>query len=226
VGNLHLIDANLKEKPAYALVHKDNYENNNIINMSYSMDDSDRYHKYIVHGKTALLVPGKKKPKWKKGVYGSAIAYDKNVRSSRVLEIRAETNSADAALLQKRANWEASFRKARAISYSCSTYGFMYQGKIFDFNRTVWVEDSVANLKMTMLIKGFTFNYGPKGSTTDLEMAPLDAFTFDPIDFSAEGVSRKVKERHKKLPKQPAKAKPKALPEPTQADVNNATKGN
>lgn len=193
-GNILLLDADTKSKPKLQLINKMGSANNNFTSMSYSCDNHERYNKYVVHGKTSLLKPGKRKAHYVKDEFGVGVAYDHDIRTSRVIDIKVETNTADKHLLNKRAQWEASCRKARAIKYSCTTYGFKNNNQLYNFNTMVSVDDEVSGLKTNLLITGFTYNYnGQAGSSTSLELSLPDAFSLDPIDFGAPGVAGKVK---------------------------------
>lgn len=185
----------------------------NIKAASATYDLKNRFHKYVVLGshKGKDDLSGKAAA----GVLGQAI--DEEIqRSRRVLVIRPEGN-VTTAQATRRAEWEATVRKARSASVSITVPGWkMGTGELWPLNRLVKVYSPRLELGATikadnlaikvddptgsarralidssgvpMLITGVTYSVDVSGGqTTQLELRPPGAFNPDPV-FVGPGI--------------------------------------
>jgi len=158
--------------------------NNNVTTGSGIDDDSNRFYKYIVRSQANPSATGYAGTDEDiAGVVG--IAFDDDIRKNRVLEINAE-QSMDKPACEKRAQWEANIRRARAISAKYVIPGHSANGEVWRENRRVDVVDDFNDLRAQMTIKNVRFGYDlGGGSITTVSLSPPDAFELSPTQPGA-----------------------------------------
>lgn len=170
-------------------------EDNNIISSSAGYDYSQRFYKYIVYSQsntntqtTNVSIDN---------VSQKGVAYDDEIRESRVMVIKAN-NACASSNCQEIATLEANVRRANSLKYSCEVYGFETNNKeLWKINKLIQVSDVDADIDSELLIKGLTFNLGD-GSTTNIELALADAYTLQASLDEVNGRTNKTKKAKKK----------------------------
>ena len=190
-----------------ALINQINGRRNNVKAGSISYDLTNRFNKYVVRSQgnpssTELL-----------GEIGGDIleagegfasfestegeAIDSVIRSSRVMELQAESVSVNQTA-QERAEWESNIRRARSIVYSATMANLnSVPGQIFVPNVLIQVIDEFTDINSQMLIRRVIYNFSNSGGTTvNLELVPRDAYTLlaskNPIDAQHNQVGEDV----------------------------------
>lgn len=152
----------------------------NIISASASFDTRDRFSRYIVRGQDA----GTGKLPWNKTtskIQGEA--EDPGIERFRPLLIQAETN-ATIKTAQRRAEWEQTTRKARALTVTVTVEGWRQTD-----SDQLWAVNKIVNChipqfeieNLDLLIAGVEFTKGPGGTLTKLTLVPEDTFSIRPI---------------------------------------------
>lgn len=160
-------------------------EGTNLISASVEFDNMERFSEYHVKGQTTGLIGTEKDASQNKGV-----AYDKGIKRYRPTLIIAE-NSVDNDGAQKRAEFESTFRAAKASRVSAVVQGWKQRdGKLWATNQTVHIDSRSLGLKQDMLINRVKFDQSDNGRRVELELIRRDAFEFkteikeedDPLD--------------------------------------------
>lgn len=163
---------------------------NNTKNGKISYDFTKRYNKYIVRSQAnqaidgvdvAAVLPTPGQPDDLTDYQGTVgIAFDREIRSSRVLEMIAETASVNESN-QQRAIWEANIRRARSLVYSCEVNSlYTTAAKIYEPNKKIKVKDDFCKIDSIMLIRSVTYSLDPdSGTSVKLELVPSDAYTLE-----------------------------------------------
>jgi len=113
------------------------------------------------------------------------IAYDQGVPRYRPHTVIAES-ALDAAGAQRRAVWQAKFRAAQGTQLQVTVQGWRQsstaeaRGELWRVNRMVPVRSEWARIDQEMLIAGVTYELGPAGRLTRLELGPKDGYEPDP----------------------------------------------
>lgn len=91
---------------------------------------------------------------------------------------------------QDRAQWEASIRKTRSISYSVNVDGFLtYDGEMWELNRKVSVLDEFAGIDSTMLVNTVSYHQNlDKGSITTLGLVNPNSYSLSLSEPKAEKI--------------------------------------
>jgi len=147
-----------------------------------TFDNKKRYHKYIITDQANSMADyysgAKKSPKNDVNVKGQAI--DNNIRNTRVYYLSSD-DSGEAEDAQKRAEWEANFRRSQSIVYNCTVQGFKPklddETKIWMPNMLVKINDEAANLNATLLISSVQYLKDSNGSVCLLKCMTKEAFT-------------------------------------------------
>ena len=151
----------------------------NIKSASCSFDTRERFSRYIVRGQDA----GTGKAQWKKTagqIQGEA--QDAGILRSRPLLIQAETN-ATIKTAARRAQWEKTTRKARALGVSVVVEGWRQTG-----SDQLWTVNKIVNVyipqfeiqNLDLLIAGVEFTKDTNGTQTKLDLVPEDTFLVKP----------------------------------------------
>lgn len=150
-------------------------EGENILSISTSVDNSQRYSSYTVIGQS------QREQGWEGSVNDvSGKAADDGLDRERPLVIVAEgvTTNAQA---KARAQWEATIRAARSLTVSVVVQGWTDAvGKLWEPNRIVTLKAPNAGASGRLLISSTVFRKGANGTTTTLELRRPDAFTPEP----------------------------------------------
>ncbi len=184
-GNLILTRAGTTQAST-KLVHRvaeSGTEDNNILVSDVEYDDSKRFYLYRVHSQgnpSASANLGKTSNSEIVNRLGTA--NDLDVRHTRILDITAES-ATDTASLKERATWEATVRRARAISYSCTIQGHTItpNGKPWEPNLLVSINDEYALIAASLLIKSVNYILSlDDGNITQLELVHPDSYLPEP----------------------------------------------
>jgi prophage tail gpP-like protein len=162
-------------------------EGQNARDVDVTFDKTGRFAEYIILGQhassDAFFGPSATQIK--------ARAKDPGIkRSNRVLIIQPEANMTLASA-QRRVNWEATVRAARAMTLSCTVQGWTEKnGSLWAVNSVVPSVLPTARIKGDMLITGVTYGVADgEGTTTELQLKRPDAFDPEPI-VKPEGLWR------------------------------------
>ncbi len=151
----------------------------NIKRIGASYNVTDRFSTYTVRGQNATDGAGG----WKKSQPQiTAQASDGGIIRNRPLLLQAETN-ASAATCQKRAQWEATVRRARAVRSNVEVQGW-YQTdskKLWEINKIVNVNAPQVYIEnVDLLISSVEFVKNNSGTITNLELVPKDSYLPEP----------------------------------------------
>jgi prophage tail gpP-like protein len=150
----------------------------NILAGSGTFNRSGRYYRYVVRGQQAGsdLLYGEE-------CSTEAEAFDLSIRQARGLLIIAET-SVDIETAQRRVEWEAAVRRARGSALSVTVQGWRQRagGKLWKPNQIARVQSKTLRIDRDLLVASTRFRLDARnGSTTELELMPVDAFTPQPM---------------------------------------------
>jgi prophage tail gpP-like protein len=146
-------------------------EGKNIEAVDRTLDNASRFSRYIVKGQSA----GSDDFNGDDAAGPQAESTDSGITRDRPLMVMAEVAAAD---LQKRADWEANIRAARAESVRVTVAGWRQgDGTVWRFNRTASVDVPSLGINATLLIVGTRFTKDPESGThTTLLLMPKEAF--------------------------------------------------
>ena len=178
-GNI-VINAIGSETAETMLKNIDGAKDNNMRYSNFSSSSRHRFNKYIVRSMY----------KKSKGTTAPSvgIAYDNEIRSSRVITIMGSTSLTNAEC-KKRAEWEANIRKMKSFKYTAGVIGFRQKSDdikslgfagnpLWKINQMVMVQDQDSNIEDEMLIKTVVYNQSAdKGSTCDLTLVKKQYYT-------------------------------------------------
>tara|TARA_R110000803_G_scaffold162194_1_gene225799 strand:+ start:13307 stop:14428 length:1122 start_codon:yes stop_codon:yes gene_type:complete len=140
-----------------------------------TFDNSQRFSEYIVKGQQPGLVG-----KGKETTQSKATAKDNGVTRYRPTIILADQSS-DNDAAQKRANFESSFKSAKATKISCTVRDWRkISGDLWAVNELVFIDAKSIGVSGSFLIASVRFNLGDSGRSADLELVRKDAFNFLP----------------------------------------------
>jgi len=142
----------------------------NILKSTFLLDDSKRYNKYTVRSNNNVTA----KRKIKGNLNNKGVAFDTEIRESRIYEKIAESPMTSAQC-KKAAEEEANIRRARAFSYDCSTAGFSANGELWDDGKFVNVKDEKKQVIGKFLIQSTSFTTG--GEIMSFKLTVPDAYT-------------------------------------------------
>lgn len=170
-------------------------EGENLLAASKITDESQRFSEYIVLGQQA----GNDETYGKAAAQLRATAKDAGLRRHRPLEIIAD-DQGDLAALQRRADWEASTRAARALTVTASVQGWTFAaGQPWRNNMLVPVYAPRLRLDRELLIANITFTADDSGKLSQLTLMPKEAFTAKPVTAKPDDkVAAKKKGRKKR----------------------------
>lgn len=174
-GNVIIIRANTDKITSTKLQNIKGAENN-ILSCSFDLDDSQRFKKYKVIGQQIpTLDMANFNVTSSKGE-----ATDNDCILNKKLIIHPETD-VDILDAKKRAQWEANVRRARSLKYNCTVQGWEYEaGKLWDFNKSIMVQDDFCDIEQDMLIKSVSYTLDESsGSKTEISLLVPDAYTLE-----------------------------------------------
>lgn len=152
----------------------------NIKSATLVKNDSERFFKYVVksqEGSFNISAIGNGNPA--DLVNNGSIAFDDDVRKSRVLTMVQETSSTKDQT-DTRVKWQANINRTRALRYTVTVAGHSDRqtGEIWRKNALVNVRDLMAGVDGEFLISGVTYTYNlTDGSLSTLEIVNKDAFS-------------------------------------------------
>jgi prophage tail gpP-like protein len=145
----------------------------NVLSAGVSFDNTQRFSEYIIKGQSTGLVGNPKDATKNKGS-----AKDNGITRNRPTIIIAE-NAVDNDGAQKRAEWESTFRAAKASQVSVTVVGWKQEdGSIWAANQLVQIDIRSIGIKSQMLIQRVKFDQSSNGRRTELELVRKDAFEF------------------------------------------------
>lgn len=183
-GNLRLVRAGTRRSGS-ALVNKiDGGSQNNILSGSFSIDNSNRFNKYIAKsqdvfsGENVSADPAD-------GIDNEGEATDSEIRTSRVKIFEAEENM-DSDSAGRRAAWDSNLNRAKAKKLSVQVQGHNANGVVWEPNQLARVADDFSDIQSDMLIEQVEYQYdNNSGSTTNLSLVPPDSYLVQ-AEVSAE----------------------------------------
>lgn len=164
------------------LIHRYNDNRNNVKSYNVRQSQQARFNQYYVRSQdnygffddADYGVDGTKR---------TGIVTDDSIRTGRYLEIVAEESMDDETCLA-RAKEEANIRRARSTSYSCVVAGTsMADGTPWDIGQTVTVNDEIANVRGSFIIRSVEYSQSSDaGTQTSITCAPIDAYKVQPVE--------------------------------------------
>lgn len=157
----------------------------NVLSAGISFDNTQRFSDYIVKGQSTGMLGDAKDATQNKGH-----AKDFGVPRFRPTLIMAE-NAVDNDGAQKRAEFEASFRSAKAGQLNVVVQDWRQKdGSLWDVNQLIQADIRSLGVKGELLIQRVKFDQSENGRMTELELIRPDAFEFkkeikkesDPLD--------------------------------------------
>lgn len=191
-GNIILTRAQKTLIP-YRLLHSfsDDAVLNNILEPSFSDNADERFNKYVIHSQGNPTGSAKTAKTNTKLAGIQATATDPEIRTSRILHLDADSEMSSAEL-QRRANWEASVRKARAMEYSCKIRGHFLGKTLVNINQLVYVKDEDNYVDRAMLITKATYKRTKdEGNITELVLKHPDTYLPEPVGEERRGLNRR-----------------------------------
>lgn len=159
------------------LVHEKNGALNNIISFTKNIDDSGRYRTYRIASQDNFGAD-EDADYSAEGVDRKGESTDDQIRETRYLEIQAEETMGDEET-KDRAKEEQNIRTARGFEYSVEIVGTSQNdGTLWDIGLLVSVQDTVADVVGTYLIRAVSMSVDVNGGTvTTLTLARPEAYT-------------------------------------------------
>ncbi|PZQ44873.1 MAG: hypothetical protein DI551_09230 [Micavibrio aeruginosavorus] len=145
----------------------------NILSGSLNISAKDRHSLYVVKGQSE----GSEEVDAENSSTVEGRAADPLVKRYRPKVITGENQGYELSL-KDRAEWEASFARARGIraNYKVQGWNCDEQGTLWQICSIVNVNDAPRTLKRDMMIVGVSFSRGDLGTVTDLELALPEAY--------------------------------------------------
>lgn len=196
VGNVVIQNSIGRQTNAIILNQIDNM-NNNVIQYSFTYDDTGRFSRYEVIGQMNVNVIsnfGSSIPK--KVVNQRGFIEDRNIREGRQLVLASDGPGSNG-LMEKRAAWELNVRRARSRVYKVTVSGFRNQdGEIWTPNMLVRVLDDNAQINDTMLINSVTYRMDINGGrTSEIGLVNRDAYTLSQQEIDITNAAAKTTEK-------------------------------
>ncbi|MEE9159935.1 MAG: hypothetical protein V3U60_16310 [Gammaproteobacteria bacterium] len=174
-GNIVLTRAGEQSAPG-AIKQKVGAKDNTVLSASLALDTTERFSRYTVKSQdvfsretegldldTAIDVVG--------------AAADSEIRTSRNLTIEAEENLITISDVESRAEWEANIARAKGTQAEFVVRGYSVNGKLWEPNQKVAVDDDFLDIRSTMLIESVVYELSLSGgSTTRITCVPPDSY--------------------------------------------------
>ncbi len=158
--------------------------NNNVIQYSFSYDDTGRFNRYEVVGNQNINVIsnlGSSIPR--KVVNQRGFVIDSRIREGRQFVLATE-NPGSSSLMESRASWELNIRRARSRTYNAVVSGFRNQsGELWSTNTLVRVLDEHAQIDDIMLINSVIYRMEGSGRTCEVGLVNRDAYTLSQAEI-------------------------------------------
>lgn len=174
------------EKRGRTLASTELIEGVNVLAAGVSFDNTQRFSEYIVKGQSTGLIGTPSDATKNKGT-----ATDTGVTRKRPTILIAE-NAVDNDGAQKRAEFEATFRAAKAMQVNVTVVGWKQKdGSIWQVNQLIQVDIRSLGIKQQLLVNRVKFDQSENGRRAELELIRPDAFEFkkeikkedDPLDI-------------------------------------------
>ncbi|HEY1035541.1 MAG TPA: hypothetical protein VGE09_11230 [Pseudoxanthomonas sp.] len=151
----------------------------NVLAADGTLDWSERFSEYIVKGQAGYSEDTDGETE----AHVEARAEDAYVDRYRPLLLITDTDATNATA-QERATWEANTRIGMSAEAGITVQGWRQTkgGPLWEPNMLVTVRLPWLQLEGEMLIRQVTFNKGPGGTTTDLDIVSPQAYAADPPD--------------------------------------------
>ena len=191
-GNILLTKASQLNLNTQLISQAGQNTNSNIIRASVNYNVSQRYNRYLVRSQGNPSVDGGVGTDNETIVSQKGEAFDREIRSGRLLGIIAESSSGGQTA-QQRAQWQANINKARSFTYNVTVQGFNItpsSSAVWIPNRLVDVLDEFANINDTLLIKEVAYRFGLDGSFTELTLVNPLSYT---LEQQEKGLQKKIK---------------------------------
>lgn len=149
---------------------------NNIKAASFSISSVQRFHFYIVKSQDIFSAESADSDA-NRGTDIEGLAFDREIRNSRVMIFEAEEN-VDTKDAGQRAEWESNLRRARAINYNATVQGHSAGGVTYQPNQIITVTDDFSVVHASMLVESVEYSSAiGSGNTTKLKLVPLGSYT-------------------------------------------------
>lgn len=158
-----------------------NTERGNVIQSSAFEDSSGLFSEYHVKSQlnnSLLNLGGDIDPK--SATNQDGIVSDRNIRSSRVMRVQAESSSTNE-MCEDRAAWMYAMRLSRARGVQYTLSGHSQNGVIYRKGETIKVEDERRGINENWLIKSVEYNQNNEdsetgGNTTIINVVPIGTY--------------------------------------------------
>jgi prophage tail gpP-like protein len=154
----------------------------NILSMSATFSDRDRYSEYVVKGQTV----GTDEWSGESAAQPAGRAVDKAITRHRPLTVLAE-EQADGATAQERAEWERNVRFGRGRSMSVTVLGWTHADGLWTPNRLVRLRDSWLGMDRDLLISEVGLVLDEQGLRSELKLCPPETFERLPLPEPGNG---------------------------------------
>lgn len=170
LGGLLIISPGIAVRSSGQLVYG---EGGNILSGSLDINSSDRFSLYVVKGQQE----GQDETSAEAVASPEGRAADPLVKRYRPKVLTGEGQGYEMTLNQ-RAQWEASFARARGIRANYRVQGWFIADseEMWQINTIVKVTDAIRGLARDFLIAGVTFSRSSNGTITDFELSLPEAF--------------------------------------------------
>jgi len=155
-------------KPPTSVTYQDKLTVDSLLSRNFSYSDAERFNK-IVSGAEINVAGGSQEPS--KDNSSTSEAIDSEIRSTRFLQVQAEESMLGAEL-QGKAEEEINIRRARGFNYSCTVPSHQYR-----IGTLVKVDDELAGVRGTFLIKAVTYNQSDQGNTSELTLCYPETYS-------------------------------------------------
>lgn len=165
-GNLEII------KPGSTRAKSDIVQGINMLSVSASFDNSQRFSEYTMLAQTY----GTEENNGKNVSQVLGTVSDPGISRYRPLTLVVEAEGTNQSA-STRALWEATSRNARSAKVTCSVQGWFRQDKsLWKINEIVRIEAPLAGIKSDFLIEGVIFKKDGGGTTTEIHGVRPDAY--------------------------------------------------
>ena len=164
------------------LISLPNNGSNNILSAFVTNDISKLYHQYFVRSQSnlgAANLPGIPDAEQSTSEQGIA-AFDSIIRSSRILNMIADTSSSSGDCTE-RALWQRNISRAQAFQYNAIVQGHTTpDGMPWKLNRLINIRDTYCDVDGDLLLNSIEWKFSNKsGSITSLGFVPKDSYTLE-----------------------------------------------
>lgn len=170
-GQGNLLIRNQYPKLKTILASVTGFTKNNIKSSSLSLDDSQRFYKYLIRSNGSLSSTGKTISKI--NYFGSC--YNDPIRKSRLFEKISESPMSPEQCTAAAAE-ECNIRRIRGFDYKCTVSGFSANGELWNIGKLVQVKDSKKGVIGEFLIKEIKWTSAGNGEITELSLTYPDAY--------------------------------------------------